>query len=115
MLAFKMVDLEAHQENNDAYTTAPAHHLKSIHFLGRDMIRKQLSAQPLDMPSAGVSEWNVVLDGLRPELDAYLQELPMELSQPQVWGHASLTLGGATCFNVHQDSWKSFTRRTQGG
>ena len=86
MFVFKIADLEAHQDTVNAYTTAPAHDLtsitaSSIRFLGRDMIRTQSSAQPPDAPYTGVSERDAVLDGLRPELDTYLQEPRMKSSQ----------------------------------
>ena len=86
MVVFKMADLEAHQETADAYTTTPTHHLTSITasaicFLGRDVICTQSSAQPPDAPDTGISERDAVLDGLHPELDAYLQEPRMKSSR----------------------------------
>lgn len=75
MLTFKMAHLKAQQENYYAYTTAPSHQLKSvtasaISFLGNDWDRSPSPVQRID--SGG--ERDLLLNGLRTELDDYLAE-----------------------------------------
>ena len=79
MLTFKMADLEAQQESLDAYTSAPAHSLKSVtanarSFLDYDMSRSPSPAQQMDSNT----ERDAVLSGLHIELDHYIAEPRMD-------------------------------------
>lgn len=82
MLAFKTADLEVQRRNQSAYTTAPTHHLKSVaasavHFLGHNT--NQLSPPDRHTGSLpGGHESDMVLDGLRVELNGYLREPRMD-------------------------------------
>jgi hypothetical protein len=83
MLAFKTADLEVQQENSYAYTTAPAHHLKSISasaisFLDYNTLQSLPPAQPMDALYADVGRHDMVLDGLHFKLDTYLHEPLMQ-------------------------------------
>jgi len=90
MRAFKKADLEVERESS-AYTAVPAHSLKSIaasakRFLDRGVNRTSASTQklagvttlPRSPPDAGPVGRDVVLDGLRLELDTYLYEPRMD-------------------------------------
>lgn len=79
MLAFKTADLEAQQESLDAYTSAPAHSLKSVtasasSFLDYDTSRSPSPAQQMDSNV----ERDAILSGLHTELDSYLSEPRMD-------------------------------------
>lgn len=86
MLAFKKADLEVQRESLSAYTTAPAHNLKSIaastrRFLDRNTGRTPPPTEPANATTlpcpplhAGTGGHEMVLDGLRSELDSYLHE-----------------------------------------
>ena len=81
MLAFKTADLKFQQESS--YTTAPSHNLKSItasaiRFLDHNASRTLSPAQPVDMLHVSMNKCDVVLEGLRFELDIYLHEPRMD-------------------------------------
>lgn len=78
---FKKADLEFRQESLAGYTTAPAHHIKSIaasakRFLHRNASRTLPPAQLTDAVQrhSPAGERDAVLEVLRFELDSYLHE-----------------------------------------
>jgi hypothetical protein len=79
MFKFKAADLESQQAGLDAYTPAPTHYLKSVTasaicFLDRDATRSPSPAEHMDLDG----ERKAGSDGLRVELDSYLQEPRMD-------------------------------------
>jgi len=79
MLAFRTADLGAQQQSLDAYTSAPAHNLKSVtasasSFLDYDTSRSPSPAQQTD----STVERTALLSRLQAELDGYLSERRMD-------------------------------------
>ena len=101
MLAFKKADLDAQHESLSAYTAAPTHNLKSIaastrRFLDRNVGRTPPLTQFADATTspcsplyANIGEHDMVLDGLRSELDSYLHEPQMATHKEVVQGSES--------------------------
>jgi hypothetical protein len=79
MLAYRKRDLDTERESSYAYTTAPAHPLRSvtasaIWFFGCDQGQMQLRAPSTDILYTGTCEGDKTLEGLHHELDSYLNE-----------------------------------------
>lgn len=79
MLGFRVADLEAQQEGLYAYTSAPAHSLKSVTASARSFLDYSRSPSPSPAQETDSnSQHDALLSGLHIELDGYLSEPRMD-------------------------------------